>query len=214
MLCPKCNTSYTDESLRFCLSDGAALVGSQDESATVVRKGTATVNSAGTGTWLKAIIGLVIVGFLGIAAAGLAGALYYYNSGGSKTAEVKPTVTPMPLPTPTTDAEKQRLQDELANLQKKLENQRNTPTTPNPPPDEHDEMVTARVNSPGDGFLALRDAPDAKNGARLAKIPHGAVIEIDDCEQTRVAVDGRTGRWCMVTYHGMGGWVFDAWLDY
>ena len=37
--------------------------------------------------------------------------------------------------------------------------------------------MTARVDSPGDGFLALRAVPDARSGEPLAKIPHGTTVQ-------------------------------------
>ena len=87
---------------------------------------------------------------------------------------------------------------------------------PTPPgfPDVNNGRPTAHVNSPGDGFLALREEPDAENGNRLAKIPHDAVVFLENCEKDKTTIAGRTGRWCMVTYQDETGWVFDAWLTY
>ena len=127
------------------------------------------------------------------------------------------TPTPTASTNPTADAEKERLQKELANAQRKIDEQKNAnrpaSTAPFPEP-SRSGVATARVNSPNDGFLALRDKPDAEYGVRLVKIPHGSVVTLEDCQRQRVTVSGRSGRWCMVTYDGTTGWVFDAWLDY
>ena len=62
--------------------------------------------------------------------------------------------------------------------------------------------------------LALRDEPDPESGDRIAKIPHGATVVINNCERAMSTIDGRSGRWCQVEYDGETGYVFDAWLIY
>lgn len=236
--CPACKTAYTDDSLSYCLSDGTALnvipdeeptvardrakepllrVGVPAPDATVVIKPNEEVRpKPNSMKWIAvAAIGLLL-GVAALAALGLAGAAFYYGSAGDSPAP--PKRTPTPRPTSTPDSEKERLREELANAQRRLDEQKRSSNTPNPPPandDDHDGMAaTGTVDSPGDGFLALRDYPDAERGNRLAKIPHGAVVEILNCEKKAVTVGGRSGRWCQVEYNGQNGWVFDAWLDY
>ena len=46
------------------------------------------------------------------------------------------------------------------------------------------------------------------------RIPHGAVVNLENCEKQQTTVAGRRGRWCMVTYQGETGYAFDAWLQY
>ncbi len=62
------------------------------------------------------------------------------------------------------------------------------------------DIVT--VESPRDGFLALRSEPSVKSGARLARIPHATVLELGEC---RRKADDDT--WCRTSYQGMTGWV-------
>ncbi len=71
------------------------------------------------------------------------------------------------------------------------------------------ELVDDRavVNTPGDGFLALRSEPTIKSGKRLAKIPHGTTIRLGVCQP---ASDGSA--WCQTTYNGVTGWVLDRYL--
>ena len=75
------------------------------------------------------------------------------------------------------------------------------------------DTKTARVDSPGDGFLALRKLPHSEIGERIAKIPHGATVEVGVCGPVVRPVN-RAGRWCQASYNGQTGWVFDAYLVY
>lgn len=220
--CPACQTTYTDETLRFCLADGAALATVRNEDPTLVRersdmpvKKTAGVKGSGL-TVFKIVIAVLILGFLALLAAGLAGAFFYYKTGNPNTASqtATPSSTNTPKQSPTPDDEKARLRDELANLQKTINEQKRTATNTSPFPTPGSGTPTARVNSPRDGFLALRSEPDAEYGERLAKIPHGAVIELNNCEKEKVTIGSKTGRWCLVTYGDYAGYVFDAWLIY
>lgn len=64
----------------------------------------------------------------------------------------------------------------------------------------------ARVNTPGDGFLALRSDPSAKIGTRLDKIPHETKLKLENCNFD--------SSWCKTTYDGKSGWVFTKYLQY
>ena len=233
MRCPVCGNQYTDGSLRYCLADGTALVPAEDQTVAIrdavrvdipppdsVRQPAAqTLNERkGTSTGVKVLLGLLTIGALTVVVVVVA-AVLLLSYAGTGTGDNTKAATPTPSAsvTPTTDAEKDRLQKELANAQRKLDEQKSSSRTANIAPfpePSRPGVATARVNSPKDGFLALRDKPDADYGARLAKIPHGTVVTLEDCQRQRVTVSGRSGRWCMVTYDGTTGWVFDAWLDY
>lgn len=233
--CPTCRTTYTDTSLVFCLADGGTLVDVGIEAETVLRPGVrvdipsanfptiptqnAEVQPKGSPI-LKIVAAVLVVGFVGLIALGAAGVIFYLNSGGTSTATASPTpiVSPSRGLSPTPDPEKERLEKELANLQKQLDNANSAVNAkPSPwktPGFESDDLPTARVNSPSDGFLALRSEPDSETGTRLAQIPHGTVVTLESCEKEQVKIGNRTGRWCMVTYRDQTGWVFDAWLEY
>ena len=233
--CPTCRTTYTDETLRFCLADGGVLFDLGTEAETVARHGVridvgppsyATIPAAGeqsrakSSPVLKIVVAVLVLGFLGLLGLGVAGAIFYFNSGGkTPVAVVSPTPTPSstptrtPSPSPTPD-EDQQLEEEMANLKKQLEDALNPSPTKTPPGFSSDGQPTARVNSPADGFLALRSEPDAETGERLAQIPHGSVVTLENCEKEKVKIGNRSGRWCMVTYEDQTGWVFDAWLQY
>ena len=229
--CPTCRTTYTDETLKFCLADGSTLVDLGSEAETFVRPGvrvdvspptyptvpTSTPAPAKGSPVLKIVIAIIVVGFLGLLGLGAAGALFYMNSGGSNVAVASSTPTPVPTRTPSpspTPDEDEQLEQEIANLQKQLEDALKPSPTITPSGSSNDVRPTARVNSPGDGFLALRSEPDAEVGERLAQIPHGAIVILENCEKEKVKIGGRSGRWCLVTYLDNTGYVFDAWLDY
>lgn len=232
--CPACKTTYTDDSLSFCLSDGTSLIEPSGEEQTVVRsrqndpvrvdigpKSEPTLvhgadKKDGASTWIKLLIAAVVLIALAVIGLGLAGAAFYYGTSGKRSEPPTKSPPPTPAVTATPDDEKDRLRDELANIQKQLDERTknsNTWTNANSD-DERGSSITATVNSPKDGFLALRSEPDADRGERIAKIPHGAEVEIQNCEKNAVTIASRTGRWCQVDYNGLNGWVFDAWLDY
>lgn len=73
--------------------------------------------------------------------------------------------------------------------------------------------ATVTVNSPGDGYLALKDRPCiAPCGATLVKIPHGTNLVLGGCVDRIEVADNRSGRWCSTSYAGRTGWVFDAFV--
>ena len=228
--CPACQTTYTDDSLRFCLTDGNILVNETDDSETVVRPsgrggvaGLAADRTTGTkpassgaSTFLKIAAAVVVLGFLALAVLGLAGAAFYYGSGGNLAEQTRDDPSPTPSVRPTTDLEKERMKDELANIKKKLDDQKTNTTDVvdgDHVPDEG-EFVYATAYSPGDGFLALRSAPNSETGTRMTKIPHGARIEIGRCNAYTTTGRGAYGRWCRARYDGLTGWVFDAFVRY
>lgn len=234
--CPNCKTTYSDDTLRFCLSDGTNLIPMSNPEKTVEMSGKTnqmrfdvpaqsepTIISplkpqtqparSGINPWLVAvplfgILFLVVLGLLG------------YILLKPENVAVSNTATPTPTATATPDKETAALKEELESLKKQIENQK-TPTkndsTIRPFPTQIPDTPTvqiARVNSPKDRFLALRDTPDAEIGYRLAKIPHGTDIEIIGCQKTSRKIGNRVGRWCRTNYNGQSGWVFDAWLAY
>lgn len=231
--CPSCGTTYTDASLSYCLADGAALNDiSPAEEATVVRSGgdplrvsipqtqpiitptTVTQPSDGSsGTVLKVVIGFLVLVILAIVGLGLAGVLYY-NSGRGDDVGVTNVNTnkssPSPSPLPSVN-ETDELRKQIADLEKKLNEQKNTNRPADIPLTLPNQTSTrsARVNSPGDGFLALRTYPSSSVGGRILQIPHGASVTVGGC----LAPSGG-GRWCRASYNGYSGWVFDKYLNY
>ena len=66
---------------------------------------------------------------------------------------------------------------------------------------------TARVDTPGDGFLALRSEPTIRRGKRVLKIPHGTELTLGECVMRR-----DDGGWCRTGYQGRTGWVAEQYL--
>lgn len=113
------------------------------------------------------------------------------------------------------ELEKQKLEEKIEELEKKVDDKKvgqtivvqpKTKESIKKPPKGY-----ARVNSPRDGFLALRSEPSADRGIRAEKIPHGKTIRLHSCGKLTV-VGGRKGRWCQVVYRDYIGFAFDAYL--
>lgn len=244
--CPACKTTYTDESLKFCLSDGNLLSGGgETEQPTLVfqdrnpmqvniPQNTApntfqlpttpvqTNKKSSLPLILIALFALVLLAIIGVGAVFLfkpfganETAIISNNSANSNNSNTKTNAS--------TDTQSKELEDKLANLERQLQEQKNQKktTTPQPfstqPPTvtaENSGNPTARVKPSGDGFLSLRTEPNVKTGTQLIKIPTGATVKLENCEKNFLTIDGRRGRWCMVSYNGETGWAFDAWLDY
>ncbi len=224
--CPVCKATYADETLNFCLSDGSTLFAIVDEEQTrVISSGSnpvrvdfaretspiftppvtsnqpATGGSSKTVALLVGLLALLILAFVGFAA-------FMLLKPNDKTIS-NTTGTPTPTSSRTPD-------DEIANLKKQVEDLKNQKSpTPVPTTSTRKETGnTARVSSPGDGFLALRSEPNSETGYRITQIPDGASVNVTGCQSFSVKIGRRTGRWCQVEYGGQSGWAFDAFLVY
>lgn len=214
--CPKCNSTYTDESLSYCLADGSQLVEAGAEPMTVVipddRISQPTVVRQPPPAEKHGIMKWVIAGFLlaifaGMVIAAIAAAFYF----GSRISVQGGEQTPTPSASPTrgtTPKSSPSATPAASNTQSNS----SASSTPKNEPERKDGFVYARIDAPGDGFLALRSEPSESDGERIAKIPHGDVVTIDNCELEQKTVSGKKGRWCAVEYGDLQGWVFDAWL--
>lgn len=222
--CPQCGTTYTDQTLRFCLADGAALV-ERDEPLRVdiPPPGTGVSNgppqSKGPSMlWILVALAVGVVGVMAVAGVIVLGVLFYIGS-----AETEPEYTGFPTPTPAVSssgpaADEERIKQELEKLEQKLAEMEKPPVSADPFPDalenELGSPTTATVNSPNDGFLALRSLPSTDLGDRLAAIPHGASVEVIACDPNYHTLSGRKGRWCLLMWEQSVGWAFDAWLSF
>jgi len=170
----------------------------------------------------KGLILLGVLVFLGLIAIGAGGVALYFLSGQTPQPEKTPAgrIFSSPQSTPSTKPSEEpttvedELNDQIAELQRLL--------TDNEDPDAPAEWPltlpgyptateTATVNSPRDGFLALRSLPSAEIGERLARVPNGAEVTVGSC-LIETKVGSRSGRWCLAKYEGKTGWVFDAYL--
>jgi hypothetical protein len=113
------------------------------------------------------------------------------------------------------ELEKEKLEEKIDELEKKVEDQKQQTSTKTAPKIKTSTTKIpkgfVRVNTPGDGYLALRTAPSTERGQRILKIPHGTLITVYNCTGVTVAA-GRRGRWCQTVYEDNQGWVFDAYL--
>lgn len=236
--CPVCKTAYTDESLRFCLADGASLISAANDQETIqipfdknplpidIQKDTAPENlqpvTSQNSSRPKFIVPLIIIGLLGILFLGIVGvaAVLFLNPfGKTETAVVTNNQKPTASPVSTADNRNNELREKLSNLEKQIQEQKNQKKNPESSPlpspgQKNSGTATARVAQTNDGFLSLRTEPSVKTGTQLVKIPSGSTVTIENCEKNYMTIDNRRGRWCMVSYGGEIGWAFDAWLIY
>jgi hypothetical protein len=228
--CPVCKTTYTDTTLLYCLADGSRLSEADDEEPTVVDRWEpvpATVVGIGNaptskrswiGTYVKVLI--VLIGLLVVSAFIVAAAVLFYLTSGERASNkpndrvvLAPSPTPEPTPAKADDPDEseKELIEQIANLEKMIREQAESDDPDNIPLANYSK--SARVNSPNDGFLALRSYPNSQAGSRILKIPHASNIRVGMCLNTS-RLGNRSGRWCQASYNGYSGWVFDAWLDY
>lgn len=232
--CPACKTNYTDDTLQFCLTDGASLISAPnsaetmrmsfnnepmrinvppDSAPTVFAQPPVSQNQPA-----KKGFGLIVAGILGLflllTVAGFA-AFFLLRPTENKNTVVAASPSPVVSPSSTASDETAKLKEELTNLKKQIDARKNqkpnfpveTVSTPN------STGRTARANSPSDGFLALRSEPDSETGERIAKIPHGAALTVLACPKAS-NVGKMRGRWCQVIYNGQTGWAFDAFMTF
>lgn len=242
LFCPACKSTYQDETLAFCLSDGTRLIPLGKNSEATVQMSaqtnpvrvnlqnsepTVVANSLPAPKKSRAglIVGLLAVVFLVVVAAIGAIGAYFMLSGKNEIAAASPTPTATPVAANGSNnsssannsgTSTKELEEKLKRLEKQLEaqkktNQSNSSSGQTP---LQNGYATAKVNSPNDGFLALRSEPNTETGAQITKIPHGSIVVLNNCEKNTVKVGSRSGRWCDVEYKGQNGWVFSAWLDY
>lgn len=240
-LCPNCKTTYSDDTLRFCLTDGTNLISAASSTEKTVEMSgrtnqmlfdtpsqsvptavspVKTETKAARGGINPWFIFLPIFALLFLAVVGLAGYILLRPEKVVISNTTTPTPTVAPTATSTPDKETAALKEELESLKKQIEEQKKpskNDSTARPFPTQNPSMPAiqvARVNSPNDGFLALRSIPDTA-GLMLAKIPHGTNVEIIGCQKNVTQKPGkRRGRWCRTDYNGQSGWVFDAFLNY
>lgn len=240
--CPVCKTTYTDDSLRFCLADGANLsFVSESKQPTLVSHGgnpvQVNVPQSAAPTSLPTIASpdqknkrraapfviAALIGLLLLATAGIAAIILLNPFGKTNTVQIannSNNTRPIAVNAATPGNEAEELQEKIANLERLLKDQTNQKKTSNvqpspfPSPQNNSGVPTARVKKTNDGFLSLRTEPSVKTGTQLVKIPSGATVQLENCQKTATIVDGQRGRWCIVSYNGETGWVFNAWLIY
>jgi hypothetical protein len=176
-----------------------------------------TPSGGSSGGLLKVLL-VILVGIFTILTVAVATLIYLNRSGPDIAADISNYNGKTPaLPTPaSTINETDELRDQIANLEKLLNDQKRNNQPSNIPlslPNQSTATTSARVNSPGDGFLALRTFPNNQAGDRILKIPHGATVSVGGCLNSS-RIGNKTGRWCRASYDGYSGWVFDSFLVY
>jgi Bacterial SH3 domain len=238
--CPACKSNYEDNTQMFCLNDGTNLISLLDNEATIAflpvndrvqisipQVSEPTVfaqpqaeSKSGKGWLIGILVGLFLLSIIAIA--GIAGIYFLRHQAGQEIPiavnKTQPLATNTNIATPTvspTQDELANIKQKLANLQKQQQEQAkvkpNVPTLPSSPTIPKPTSVTAKANSPNDGFLALRSAPSSETGERILQIPHGSQLTVLGCQ---ASIKGKKGRWCRVDYNGNLGWANDGWMTY
>ncbi len=196
--CPRCNQSF-DATNDFCLNDGTRLVvDSASQETFLFPRGINMPTSAGVSPrtsgsqWVTFAIILV----LAVVAVGFGVAFFMSKERENEKSDTNTRPTATPEATRAVAAVTPRM-------------------TPVPPPPSLPLSMTQQpvtVNSPRDGFLALRSEPNHRSGSQLRRIPHGTALMLGACVPNLQTIDGRKGRWCQVQYEGETGWIFTAWI--
>lgn len=160
-ICPKCGSSYADDTLFFCLDDGTPLSGSNVETPTVVFQDADTVvrrpnnayfgepaqvsaDSSGKRNVFLAVV-LTAAGMLAIGGIAVVAALFYFNS--PKSSARNSNIDGVPSPTPT-----------VANSTPSVANALQTPT-----PTIASNTVANLASPPMANTNTTSGDPDAKN---------------------------------------------------
>lgn len=207
--CPRCRKAF-DDTQNFCLDDGSPLV--RDEPDTLVLPGPPNIDDdypthlaqgspqsiggpvptakAGTPAWIFPVIGvlcglLVIFGFLAFwkPSTQVNSSDKATEMGTEKPVATSPVAPPLMVP---------------------------SAPSANPSAPVSGSVV---VDSPRDGYLALKDRPCiAPCGRTLYKIPHGTRLILNQCQDRVDVADNRRGYWCLTTFAGYSGWIFDGFV--
>ena len=227
--CPNCNQIF-DNGYDFCLNDGTLLVSevgsrgfggfeSSGEMPTqVIPRAQNTeypplVATSYFSSWVFPVVGIlcglvVVLGFFAFfretsSDKAVVSQQYTEPREANKNTESRPTreVEPTPVPPPSMPPPPLSLPQR--------------PPPPPPPPPSVNQLAypLVTVNSPRDGYLALKSEPCiAPCGTTLRNIPHGTRLSLGTCKNNLEVADRRRGRWCYTTYGGYTGWVFDAFV--
>jgi hypothetical protein len=229
--CPVCKAAYADDSLSFCLNDGATLLAVPDEQATQVISPVKSTVAADFKSYIPSAAPVLHNqpaapprqnSKTAFVVAALAALLLLIVVGGIAAFILVPRdERNSDLKTPTPKRETDEQKEKIASLERQIQDLKKSPkpsaaplSSNSPAPPTRSGKATARVKQASDGFLALRSEPSAETGYQILKMPSGATVELEDCRQSYQTIAGRRGRWCMVSYAGETGWAFDGWLDY
>lgn len=226
--CPQCKTTYTDDTLSFCLADGTPLASktrpTEAETVLSFNPGKPVVIDVAQDTpptfavppsynapaqppqksGLNPMLVIGIVGVLIFVIATLGAVLLIQNLTGKENANNVVTTTPTPAPSksPSPSATPTPAKTPAA-----------TPANVNTGPTLSGNSTTVTAYSPGDGYLVLRSQPNTTS-TEMARIPHGNELTIVSCKGYTTTKLGNYGRWCTASYNGISGWVFDAFVKY
>lgn len=183
--CPQCGVTYAD-ALQYCTADGTPLAPMADPVMPAGPLVSAPAKRIGTAVW----VGL---GLAGLAIAVAVGVWIGSASGdGPRPGQGTPFGKPGVTAQEDRDAEEDEPEGDLV------------------AETESDVIRELIVDSPRDGFLAIRSEPSVRTGARIGRALHGQRIGVLSATGPRQTISGRSGQWVYIRYRDLEGWVFDA----
>jgi len=203
--CPNCNQTFGEDN-DFCLNDGTRLVAGSESFMSSGEMPTQYIPLAQnapyqpivvsqSSKWVFPLVGVlcglvVVLGFFA----------FFRESSSDKPA----------VPLKNTEVGESNKNIEI----RRSPQVESTPVPqPTPPSVKPAEYPVVTVNSPRDGYLALKSEPCAAPcGTMLLKIPHGTGLSLATCKDNFEVADRRRGRWCYTSYGGYTGWIFDAFV--
>ncbi len=211
--CSQCGQTYPDDSFDYCLSDGALLIfadsgrsaSSQETPTVIIPRPPITqfqtpppVAAASSAKWIFPVVGIlcglvVVFGFFA----------FFKDAPSDRNATAQTNTENREANKPTETPRSARVESTPV------------PPPPSPPPNsaQQTDYPVVTVNSPRDGYLALKSEPCvAPCGSTLIKIPHRTRLALGTCKDYFEVADRRRGRWCYTSYGGYTGWVFDAFV--
>lgn len=242
--CPNCKTTYTDDSLRFCLADGTSLNNFGDSAETVRMSpgnppvqinippdSKPTVLAPPISTQMPARKSAlpIVAGILGLlllllVIGGLAAFVFLRPTSDQKAITAN-AASPTPdasatITTAESNDETARLREEMAKLQKQIQQQKNPP----------------KINNGSINNGATNSSPSQTSKTARANSPRDGFLALRSEPDSETGIQiikiphGATitilgcpkpsnvgkinGRWCQVIYNGQSGWAFDAFITY
>jgi hypothetical protein len=213
--CPQCQKIYADDMI-YCLDDGSTLFFnsfSNNEEIPTVISSKQRINPQPSvnqnAKWMYPLIGVMsglIIVFAFLAA------LPYLTA---KKEGILDTTSPSKNEKVTTSQRESIPSPTVQTIivEKEVPKSVSVPQPSAPPSEKQVNYPVVTVNSPRDGYLALKSEPCvAPCGTMLLKIPHGTRLSLGTCKDNLEVADRRRGRWCYTSYGGYTGWIFDAFV--
>ncbi len=106
--------------------------------------------------------------------------------------------------------------EEIKGIDPTVESQtREMPTIPLPDssPQPTSAFMSAMTNSKG-GSLSIRKEPQMGAASHDIRIPDSTLLKVIDYSENKINLDGKVGRFALVEYEGVRGWILEHYLNF